>query len=158
MFGTQNMDNQEEIPADGDSTTIFYIGKDAQHIQEALTSHLNTWKPDAARHTLEEFNEHLQELADARIAHVKTWLHQNLARFPADNSDIRALKRDFEQQVESLQANLKLCLSECSACRLRCVLYKAHTEAAHDCRTSHRCEDACEYSDGHNALAECGFQ
>lgn len=151
------MDNQEVIVADNDSKAQFYLGKDHSMRRTALARHLDSWKLDAARHSIDDLSAYLQQAVDARVAHVKEWLHQNTARFPPDNSDIRALNRDFEQQAEVLQANVQLCLAECTLCRLRCMLPKSHTSSDHTCNTSHQCEDLCDYLDEHEDSRTCGF-
>ncbi|KAG8903433.1 hypothetical protein FRB99_003282 [Tulasnella sp. 403] len=116
----KNLDNQEPIAA-ADSEAVFYVGKDPQEIDRALSIHLQNWKPDAARHSVEELQEHLKETTALRLAHVQAWFDVNTARFPTDNPDILGLRRLFDETSTALLANIQLCLTECIQCRLRYV-------------------------------------
>ncbi|KAG8900671.1 hypothetical protein FRB99_005822, partial [Tulasnella sp. 403] len=112
----KNLDNQEPIMV-MDSEAICYVGKEPQEIDRALSAHLQNWKRDAARHSVEELQEHLKEMATLRLAHVKVWFDVNTARFPADNADIRGLRRLFDDTSAALLSNIQLCLTECARCR-----------------------------------------
>ncbi|KAG8903434.1 hypothetical protein FRB99_003283 [Tulasnella sp. 403] len=137
----KNLDSQEPIVAT-DSEAVFYVGKDPQEVDQALSVHLQNWKPDAARHSVEDLQEHLKVMATLRLAHVQVWLEANTARFPVDNPDIRRLRRLFDDTSAALLANIQLCLAECERCRLRCMLSRSHDVSSerHDCQTSHNCE------------------
>ncbi|KAG8900443.1 hypothetical protein FRB99_006039 [Tulasnella sp. 403] len=107
----KNLDNQEPIMV-MDSEAVFYVGKEPQDIDRALFAHLQNWKRDAARHSVEELQEHLKETANLRLAHVKVWFDVNTARFPADNADIRGLRRLFDDTSAALLSNVQLCLGD----------------------------------------------
>lgn len=156
----QNYDSQEVLPSI-DSTTAFYLGKSSADRQEALRQLLFSWRPEPARHDPKELSQHMQEPAHTRLTHVASWIASNIARFQADNADIRALRREFEALSEILKANAQPCLMECSVCRLPCLLIKSHELQDHDCSTSHKCLEVCEFIDDHDELDDdqesCGL-
>ncbi|KAG8903436.1 hypothetical protein FRB99_003285 [Tulasnella sp. 403] len=155
----KNLDNQEPIVAT-DSEALFYVGTEPQEIDRALSTHLQNWKPDAARESVQELQEHLNATAALRLAHVQVWFDVNTAKFPADNADIRELRRLFDDTSAALLANIQLCLAECAQCLLRCTLPKSHDVSAegHDCRTSHVCQTTCDYADQHPDPEYCGLR
>lgn len=110
---------------------------------------------DPARGTVDEVEAYLSDLATSRIAHVEKWIEQNLSRFPADNSDIRNLKRDFRDLAERLRNAVRLCPAQCNTCQLRCMLNLSHQHQSHDCRTSHVCITPCEYAEEHDRQVLC---
>ena len=150
------MDDQTAVPH-SDTPSKFYIDKDPVRALEALASHLAAWKPDAARYPSDDLRLHLNQLVERRIQHVQDWLTVNISRFPGDNADIRQLKRLFDDIETRLRANVQLCSVECSDCRLRCTMNKAHDQLSHDCGTSHRCADACDFSTEHDSPEPCGL-
>ncbi|KAG8900672.1 hypothetical protein FRB99_005823 [Tulasnella sp. 403] len=111
----KNLDNQEPIVA-ADSEAEFYIGKTPRDIEIALSAHLRDWRPDAARHPVQELQEYLRGRASLRLAHVQAWFDANTSRFPTDNADIRGLRRQFDDASAALQTNIQLCLAECAEC------------------------------------------
>ncbi|KAG8903576.1 hypothetical protein FRB99_003127, partial [Tulasnella sp. 403] len=109
----KNLDDQEPV-VDEDSEAVFYLGKEPHGIDRALSIHLQNWKPDASRHSVQELQEHLKDIADLRLAHVRVWLDVNTQRFPVDNADIRGLRRLFDDTSAALLSNIQLCLAECA--------------------------------------------
>ncbi|KAG8903435.1 hypothetical protein FRB99_003284 [Tulasnella sp. 403] len=127
----KNLDNQEPIVAtDGDAT--LYVGKEPQEVERALSAHLQNWKPDAARHSVQELQEHLKAAAALRLAHVQVWFDVKTARFPADNADIRGLRRLFEDTSAALLANIFLNTLDvaCTACHPGHMTYPQSVTAA----------------------------
>lgn len=150
------MDNQIPIITN-DTSTVFYLGKDETERAAALSCLVKDWNPNAARQSSSELVQHLQDVAERRISTARKWMQENIARFPEDNADMRALKRRFEDLSDTLQANIQLCLAECALCRLRCMSNRSHGNQDHDCGTSHRCIDLCDYSDDHDSEECCGL-
>ncbi|KAG8855501.1 hypothetical protein FRB96_007005 [Tulasnella sp. 330] len=107
----KNFDNQEVIPS-ADSNATFYIGKTSTDRQEALRQLLVSWHPEPARYNVKELVQHINTLAQTRLTHVASWMSSNISRFQADNADIRALKREYEELSEALKANAQPCLME----------------------------------------------
>ncbi|KAG8930698.1 hypothetical protein FRC01_002392 [Tulasnella sp. 417] len=114
----RNMDNQIPIIRN-DTSAVFCLGKDDTERSAALSRLVKDWNSDAARRSTSELVQHLQDVAECRIATARKWMQENVSRFPEDNADMRALKRRFEDLSEALQANIQLCLAECTFCRLR---------------------------------------
>ncbi|KAG8930696.1 hypothetical protein FRC01_002390, partial [Tulasnella sp. 417] len=98
----RNLDDQAVVEH-SDHNAKFYIGKDEGERELALASLLDAWGVDPARSTVDGVATYLNDLATSRITHVEKWIEQNLSRFPADNSDIRNLKRDFKDLAERLR-------------------------------------------------------
>ncbi|KAG8991998.1 hypothetical protein FRB94_012099 [Tulasnella sp. JGI-2019a] len=149
----KNLDSQEIIPS-SDSQAIFYLGKTPEERQDGLRQLLMSWHPDPARKDIGELKQHLQTIVNSRVIHVDSWIASNISRFQTDNADIRSLKRDYEELSESLKANAQPCFMGCSSCRLPCLLIKSHDSQNHDCNTSHKCLEICEFPDDHDELSE----
>jgi hypothetical protein len=107
--------------------------------QKALTELIDNWKPDAARHNVGELEIY------------------NTERFPQTNADVRALKRTFDEVCNNLQSGVQLCRIDCASCRLPCLLIRHHEGVGHDCGTSHRCLDSCEFTNEHEDNVLCGL-
>ncbi|KIO19084.1 hypothetical protein M407DRAFT_44020, partial [Tulasnella calospora MUT 4182] len=152
----RNMDNQIPIIRN-DTSAVFYLEKDDTERAAALSRLVKDWNPNAARQSTSELVQHLQDVAERRIATAGKWMQENVSRFPEDNADMRALKRRFEDLSEALQANIQLCLAECASCSLRCMSNRSHANEGHDCGTSHQCIDLCDYPDDHYTEESCGL-
>ncbi|KAG8901723.1 hypothetical protein FRC00_005050 [Tulasnella sp. 408] len=150
----RNLDDQGVVEH-SDHNARFYIGKDEGERERALASLLEDWGVDPARGAVDEVATYLNDLATSRIAHVEKWIEQNLSRFPADNSDIRNLKRDFKDLAERLRNAVRLCPAQCNTCQLQCMLNLSHQHQSHDCRTSHMCITPCEYAEEHDGPVLC---
>ncbi|KAG9047676.1 hypothetical protein FS837_001752 [Tulasnella sp. UAMH 9824] len=150
----RNLDDQGVVDH-SDHNAKFYIGKDEGERERALASLLEDWGVDPARGAVDEVATYLNNLATSRIAHVEKWIEQNLSRFPADNSDIRNLKRDFKDLAERLRNAVRLCPAQCNSCQLQCMLNLSHQQQSHDCRTSHTCITPCEYAEEHDGPVLC---
>lgn len=150
------MDNQIPI-ARNDTSAVFYLQKDDAERAAALTRLIREWDADAARRATSDLAQHLQDVAARRIATTRDWIQQNVSRFPQDNADMRVLKRRFDELSESLLANIQLCLAGCTCCRLPCTLNRSHATEQHDCGTSHRCIELCDYKDDHDIEECCGL-
>ncbi|KAG8916586.1 hypothetical protein FRC00_014656, partial [Tulasnella sp. 408] len=150
----RNLDDQRVVD-NSDHNAKFYIGKDEGERERALASLLKDWGVDPARGAVDEVATYLNGLATSRIGHVETWIEQNLSRFPADNSDIRNLKREFKDLAERLRNAIRLCPAQCNTCQLRCMLNLSHEQQSHDCRTSHTCIAPCEYAEEHDGPVLC---
>ncbi|KAG8900444.1 hypothetical protein FRB99_006040 [Tulasnella sp. 403] len=101
----KNLDNQEPIIV-MDSKALFYVGKEPLEIERALSAHLRSWRRDAARHSVQELQAYLKAMATLRLARAQVWLDANTERFPADNADIRGLRRLFDDASATLLANI----------------------------------------------------
>ena len=124
--------------------------------ERMLTVLRRAWDSHASRqYTAEDewiagLTQHLDNIVNLRIAHVREWLDQNLSQFQAaagasgSHASIDELKRHFEGSVVDLRGNVQLCGMTCGECQLRCVKCQAH-EGAHDCRSDHVCVQECEF-------------
>ncbi|KAG8926003.1 hypothetical protein FRC01_009457, partial [Tulasnella sp. 417] len=117
----RNLDDQGVIEH-SDHSAKFYIGKNEGERERALASLLEAWGVDPARGDVDEVATYLNDLATSRIAHVEKWIEQNLSRFPADNSDIRNLKRDFKDLAERLRNAIRLSAIPLSTSVVRLVI------------------------------------
>ncbi|KAG8994929.1 hypothetical protein FRB90_000300 [Tulasnella sp. 427] len=88
----KNMDNQVPIPSN-DTPAKFYLGKIGNERAEALDRLVKEWNIDASRRPTSDLVQHLNDIAGRRIASAEEWIKQNVSRFPQDNGDMRALKR-----------------------------------------------------------------
>ncbi|KAG8899893.1 hypothetical protein FRC00_000733 [Tulasnella sp. 408] len=150
----RNLDDQGVVDQ-SDHNVRLYVGKDEEERERILVSLLEDCGVDPARGTVDEVATYLNDLAISRIAHVEKWIEQNLSRFPADNSDIRNLKRHFKDLAERLRDAVRLCPAQCNTCQLQCMLNLSHEHQSHDCRTSHMCIAPCEYAEEHDGPVLC---
>ncbi|KAG8904121.1 hypothetical protein FRB99_002205 [Tulasnella sp. 403] len=109
----KDMDTQSVIKH-SDTKTVFFLDNDESNRQDALSTILDDWKAEAGRYSVADIRQHLDGLANARLAHVVDWLDVNLNRFPPDNPDIRSLKLDMDRLSETLLTSVQLCLAQCS--------------------------------------------
>ncbi|KDQ06301.1 hypothetical protein BOTBODRAFT_60673 [Botryobasidium botryosum FD-172 SS1] len=165
----KDMDTDKAIPST-DSDAIFYVRhpdlppeEDLQLKAQSLLELRNSWSSGfSIRHTMvdTEWIKHLtsflQDLAQRRIQHVRDWVTANVFRFPEDNSDIRNLQRAFQNGMMELQASIELCGSVCGSCNLLCVQEKRHG-SSHDCSTSHRCVQECDFDHDDEGVYNCGL-
>ena len=124
--------------------------------ERALTILRTAWDGYASRqYTAEDewvagLTQHLDNIVNLRIAHVREWLDQNLSRFQAaaggggSHASVDDLKRHFEGSIVDLRGNVQLCGMTCGTCQLRCVRSRAH-EGAHDCQSDHLCVHECDF-------------
>ncbi|KAG9001403.1 hypothetical protein FRB90_011631, partial [Tulasnella sp. 427] len=103
----KNMDNHVPITSN-DTLAKFYIGKIADERTQTLDYLVKAWNADASRRPTSDLVEYLNDIAGRRIATAEEWIKQNVSRFPQDNADMRALKRQFDDLVENLLANIQL--------------------------------------------------
>jgi hypothetical protein len=87
---------------------------------------------------------HINGLIDLRVSHVRLWLDSNLERFQTGHATIEDLRRQFDNTVIEMRANVQLCRAICKSCRLLCVLRRFH-EGDHSCQTSHDCAHRCRF-------------
>lgn len=104
---------------------------------------------------MQQLQEMLRRLLDARLSHVRQWLGANTDRF-RDHEDIKALIRSAEHLFAEMEGAVRLCGSRCAECHLSC-LRPRHHPLSHDCQTSHRCPGNCEMSEEHSAPVQCGL-
>ncbi len=88
--------------------------------------------------------QHLEDLAEMRIDHVRAWVKSNLMRFQAGHASVMELHRTLESAVIDLKSSVQLCRMQCVSCQLFCIRNRLH-EDAHDCNTTHTCTQPCEY-------------
>ena len=149
------MDTGEVIPGPSSANVFYLSDSEARITHEAcLASLRSNWEGRHNRFKIseEEFlialNQHLLSIANARIGQVRTWLEENTARF-AQDADVRALFRIFNNLATELKSHVALCGAACGSCSLSCLKRRQHDDA-HDCYTTHKCRHACE--DQHDGL------
>ncbi|KAF8548217.1 hypothetical protein OG21DRAFT_1449416 [Imleria badia] len=155
----KNLDT--DIPVDlPDTRHQLFIGggggNQSVSRERMLTVLRTAWEGHASRqYTVEDewiagLTQHLENIVNLRIAHVRDWLDQNLSRFQAadggggSNARIDELKRDFESSIVDLRGNVQLCGMTCAECQLRCLKSRVH-EGAHDCQSDHVCVHECDF-------------
>jgi hypothetical protein len=122
-------------------------------LSECLRQLRISWPKRAQRFSLGElefllqYKGYLEQLAEARIKHVSSWLKANTTRF-GENPEVLTLFRAFDTSCKELRRSIQLCGSKCSLCGLLCLDHKQH-EGAHNCMTSHKCPDACGFAEQH---------
>lgn len=152
-----------------DTASHFYIAEPAPIGQpptreDALNQLRLAWHAYGDRFTtgetgwLEEMQTHLNDMVDVRTEHVRAWLNTNTSKFPATHADIQGLHRTFDSLAIDLKAGVQLCKTQCTQCKLSCILGRHH-DGAHECRTDHRCPRACQIIDGadHDENEPCGL-
>jgi hypothetical protein len=92
----------------------------------------------------QELAQHLEDLAEMRIDHVRAWVKSNLMRFQAGHASVMELQRTLESAVIDLKSSVQLCGMQCGSCQLFCIRNRFH-EDVHDCKTMHTCTQFCEY-------------
>ncbi|KAG8921722.1 hypothetical protein FRC02_012397, partial [Tulasnella sp. 418] len=146
----KNLDNQASIPWSDDSSDVqLCLSKSTADRAAPLATIINKWRPDAARYDVDELSDYLDNLVSARLHHVHEWVKSNISRFSADSADIRSFKAAVDDSEELLKAGVQICRVDCSSCRLPCLLPKAHDSKDHNCQTSHKCLESCEYAEEH---------
>ena len=92
-------------------------------------------------------------LIDLRVGHVQYWLDSNLDKFPGGHSAIVDLRRQFDDLVIEMKANVRLCSARCANCHLLCLRNRLH-QGEHSCQTAHQCVHNCEFC---LYSTNCGF-
>lgn len=152
----QNLDTDEPVDLPDTHYQLFIgVGSDQSASRERMLVVLRTaWDGYASRQHITEdewiagLTQHLENIVDLRIAHVREWLDQNPARFQSvgDSGGSRAsideLKRHFESSIVDLRGTVQLCGLTCAGCQLQCVLGRAH-EGGRDCQSDHMCVHEC---------------
>lgn len=100
--------------------------------------------------------DRIYEQLDRRLEHVRHWVHANVARFPSENQDIRAVHIKVDNAALAMRAAVRLCSGGCSTCHFRCIRPYRHSDT-HDCGTNHRCEFPCELVEDHEDPVPCGL-
>ncbi|KAF9218569.1 hypothetical protein BS17DRAFT_720337 [Gyrodon lividus] len=93
---------------------------------------------------IEGLSNHLENIVNLRIAHVREWLTQNLLRFQAGHASIEELRRNFGNAIVDLKSNVQLCKLQCANCQLLCVQSRLH-DGPHHCKTDHLCVHECDF-------------
>jgi len=150
---SQNLDTDMPIDcADGDAR--FFVA-DVEHSQnmsheEVLHTLVTEWDEFESRQLVpdtqwtQELAQHLENLVEMRIDHVRAWVKSNLIRFQAGHASVMELQRTLESAVIDLKSSVQLCRMQCESCQLFCIRNRFH-EDAHDCKTMHACTQSCEY-------------
>lgn len=98
----------------------------------------------------------MDNLVDARIAHVKDWITVNTARFDG-HADIQQIGRILDAGVLELRDGISICRSKCETCHLLCAKSKRH-HGAHDCEDGHVCKHKCSFIEEHpEDRVDCGL-
>lgn len=87
---------------------------------------------------------YISGLIDRRVNHVRLWLDSNLERFQTGHSAVEDLRRQFNNMVIEMRANVQLCGAHCASCHLHCVRSRLH-EGDHSCQTTHKCLHGCGF-------------
>jgi hypothetical protein len=155
---SQNYDTDERIESQ-DTPSQFYVEgvtlPEGQMctLDECLRQLRISWPERVQRFSLDEsefllqYKSYLEQLAEARINHVFSWLKANTARF-GEKSEVLTLFRAFDTSCKELRRSIQLCGSKCSSCGLLCLDHKQH-EGTHNCMTSHKCPNACGFAEQH---------
>jgi hypothetical protein len=153
IFSLQNIDT--DMPIDcSDSDARFFVAN-VQHSQnmspeEVLHALLTEWDVFDSRQLVpdaqwaQELAQHLEDLAEMRIDHVRAWVKSNLMRFQAGHASVMELQRTLDAAVIDLKTSVQICQMQCETCQLFCIRNRFH-EDAHDCKTTHSCTQPCEY-------------
>jgi hypothetical protein len=99
---------------------------------------------------------HLDTLIQKRIDLVMNWIDLNTTRFIENTSAMETLRRETNTVVSALKAGAQLCGMKCFRCHLLCLAPRHH-EGSHDCLTSHRCTQPCDFVEEHPVDDPCGF-
>jgi len=137
-----------------DSDARFFVAND-EHTQnisheEVLHGLVTDWDKFDSRQLVsdtqwtQELAQHLEDLAEMRIDHVRAWVKTNLMRFQASHASVMELQRTLESAAIDLKSSAQLCRMKCGSCQLFCIRNRFH-EDAHDCKTTHTCTQSCEY-------------
>ncbi|KAF9525383.1 hypothetical protein CPB83DRAFT_772200, partial [Crepidotus variabilis] len=104
-------------------------------------------------------SEYIGLVVDARVRHVQAWISKNLEGFDkTQHASITALERSLDANVINVKANTELCKQQCGSCQLLCLLNRRHDNRDHNCLTSHKCDHACEFTDGHlDVIKPCSY-
>ncbi|KAG8960525.1 hypothetical protein FRC03_006451 [Tulasnella sp. 419] len=154
----KNLDDQSVVPHQ-DSRARLYVPKTGGDKLSIFADLVNSWRPDAGRHDLDELGSYLSAIVESRIQHVHDWLEINTTRFSNDNADIRMLKQSFTEGADSLRVETRICRARCPNCALSCILPRSHDRSKeHACGTNHKCLSACEIGDEHEEIVNCGLQ
>ncbi|KAG9310081.1 hypothetical protein JVU11DRAFT_9689 [Chiua virens] len=151
-------DLDSDTPIDMEDTPHqLFIGSGGDQTasrDRTLTILRTAWEGHESRQHIPEeewmigLTQHLENIVNLRIAHVRKWLDQNLSRFQgagtASHASIDELKRHFENSIVDLRGNVQLCGLTCRECQLRCVRSRVH-EGAHDCHSGHACVHECDF-------------
>ena len=149
----QNLDT--DVPIDcSDGDARFFVAN-VEHSQnksreEALHALVTEWDEFDSRQLIpdaqwaQELTQHLEELVEMRIDHVRAWVESNLVRFQAGHASVMELQRTLESAVIDLKSSVQLCRMQCQSCQLFCIRNRFH-EDAHECKTTHTCTQSCEY-------------
>ena len=103
---------------------------------------------------IEELALYLSGLIDLRVGHIQYWLDSNLERFQGGHSAIVDLRRQFDDLVIEMKANVRLCSARCANCHLLCLRSRLH-QGEHSCQTAHKCVHNCEFCEVSTKL--CGL-
>ncbi|KAF8548833.1 hypothetical protein OG21DRAFT_1489038 [Imleria badia] len=124
----KNLDT--DMPVDlPDTPHQLFIGGGGDHSlsrERMLTDIRTAWEGESSRqYTTEDewiagLTQHLENIVNLRISHVREWLDQNLSRFQATDGGggstarIDELKRHFESSIVDLRSNVQLCGMACA--------------------------------------------
>ncbi|KAK7684549.1 hypothetical protein QCA50_012496 [Cerrena zonata] len=151
-----------------DTSAKFYVtgtrvnSEDQEHVLIYLLSssgHFDQRYDQDEHHWVTGLQKYLDDLVEARIAHVQEWMNTNMSRFQpeVESSLFEEVRRLFADLSISLHATIKICASQCSSCQLFC-LRPMHHEGSHSCNTDHKCPRFCEYAVDHDGESvQCGL-
>ncbi|KAF8726080.1 hypothetical protein AX14_008092 [Amanita brunnescens Koide BX004] len=162
-FGMQDVEPEIEllknldtdVPIDcSDGDARFFVAN-VEHSQnksreEVLHALVTEWDEFDSRQLIpdtqwaQELTQHLEELVEMRIDHVRAWVESNLVRFQAGHASVMELQQTLESAVIDLKSSVQLCRMQCQSCQLFCIRNRFH-EDAHECKTTHTCTQSCEY-------------
>ncbi|KAI9462741.1 hypothetical protein F5148DRAFT_1212347 [Russula earlei] len=147
----KNFDTDLIVEAD-DTQARFAISECEQNLPDSIELHLATlresWNSATDRQFIpdpdwtENLASYIGGLINQRVNHVRLWLDSNLERFQTGHATVEDLRRQFDNLVIGMRANVQLCGAHCTFCHLLCVRNRLH-EGDHNCQTTHRCVHGC---------------
>ena len=153
MLFPQNLDTDMPINcSDGDARFFVANVEHSQNMsrEEILHALVTEWDEFDSRQLvsdtqwIQDLAQHLEDLAEIRIDHVRAWVESNLMRFQVGHASVMELQRTLESAVIDLKSSVQLCRMQCQSCQLFCIRNRFH-EDVHECKTTHACTQSCEY-------------
>jgi hypothetical protein len=159
----QNFDTDVVISST-DTQAIFPLIEEARFDTGKMLSVLcKSWSQYEQRQQLDEaewlagLGEHLEDIVNLRIDHVRRWIADNTARFNVTTtSSSDPLRRELDHLIADLRTATQLCAMRCAVCHLLCIQNRDH-RGSHDCATTHKCIAHCKYADEHIVPEDCGL-
>ena len=118
MLFPQNLDTDMPIDcADGDARFFIANVEYSQNMtrKEVLHAPVTEWDEFDSRQLVpdpqwaQELAQHLEDLAEIRIVHVRAWVKSNFMRFQAGHASVMELQGTLESAVIDLKSSVQPC-------------------------------------------------